>query len=186
MFKFSSVIVTSVALALTTFQSVNASEGKAWKHENAKLFDVFLRANPVTLYRIHKSSKTIQETNGVLKTAQQNRFDSAREAEFVKAQLEQALVLVKPFINDIRGYKDLILPLLTESYAVHGIKNAYMSRFLSGSDTLEVFTAREVKTVEALQGLLQEIHGFFADLFASLSKETKDAYKAFVAKQSKQ
>jgi hypothetical protein len=160
--------------------------GKAWAHENKKLFDIFLRSNPITLFRIQKSSNTIKETVTALKTTKNS--SAAQETEFVKAQLNKSLELVKPFIDDIRGYKDLIEPLLKESLAHHNAKDLYLVKFFNTADSkekLETFTDREIRTVAQLQNMLHELQGFFADLFASLSKETKDAYKAFLSKNAK-
>lgn len=182
--NFVKITLASLIFCAATQSPVSAAEGKEWKNPNSRLFDLFLRTNPVTLYRIHKSTREIQITSNTVK-ANQLKFVGSEEAAFVKKNLNQALTFVQPFINDIRGYKDLILPLLNESAANHGVKQSHMARFLTGKDELEIFTDREIRTVESLQTMLTEIQGFFADLFASLSKETKDAYKAFVASNSK-
>lgn len=182
--NFVKTTIASLILISASLSSIAAVEGKVWKNDNARLFDLFLRTNPVSLYRIHKSTREIQTTSAAIK-ANQQKFTAAQEAEFVKKNLNQALTFVQPFINDIRGYKDLILPLLNESALNHGIKQSHMARFLAGKDPLETFTDREIMTVESLQAILNEIQGFFADMFASLSPETKNAYKAFVASNSK-
>ena len=184
MSNFVKTTLASFVLFGASLSSITALEGKVWKSENARLFDLFLRQNPISLFRIHKSTREIQTTSNAIK-ANQQKFSGNEEAAFVKKNLNQALTFVQPFINDIRSYKDLILPLLNESAINHGITQSHMTRFLSGKEFLEVFTDREIRTVESLQTILNEIQGFFADLFASLSKDTKDAYKAFVASNSK-
>lgn len=186
-FAFTKKIVTTAALlfVVTHAPIATATHGIAWKNDKAKLFDVFLRTNPVVLYRVHKSSKTIQETLATLKTAMHHKNTPQEEAVFVKAQLDQTLVLVKPFIDDIRGYKDLVVPLLSESYSSHSIGHTTLKKFLDGNESLEIFVTKEVKTIESLSNLLLEIQAFFADLFTSLSKETVTSYKAFITEQSK-
>lgn len=186
-FLFNLALVGSFAVVNAREQQTHAAAkvtGKAWEHGNKKLFDIFLRSNPVTLFRIQKSSKTIQETASHL--ADTTKLNLASEAEFVKAQLNKSLELVQPFIDDIRGYKDLIEPLLSESLKNHKFEHKILLSFFDSptKESLDAFTTREVKTVQQLRNLLLEIQGFFADLFVSLSKETKDAYKAFLAKNS--
>lgn len=184
-------VITPIALANPAAHNVTRNtqtapsvEGHAWKKNDqaVKLFDIFLRSNPITLYRVQKSSQIIKKTHETLKTS--IKATPAQEAAFVREQLNKSLELVRPFIDDIRGFKDIIAPLLNESQTTHTTKQNYLTKFLNGADKLEVFTDREIKTVEQLENLLHEIQGFFADLFASLSKETKDAYKAFLAKNS--
>lgn len=182
--NFVKTALAGIVLFAASSNQVAAIEGKAWKSDNARLFDLFLRTNPVSLFRIHKSTREIQTTSNALKSSLQ-ALTRDQEAAFVKKNLDQALTFVQPFINDIRGYKDLILPLLNESAINHGIKQSHMARFLGGKEDLEAFTTREIRTVESLQALLEEIQGFFSDMFASLSKETKDTYKSFVASNSK-
>lgn len=186
MYHASKFLMATVMISCSLATSAQAAhEGKAWKHDNAKMFDLFLRTNSIVVYRVHKSMKTIHETNTALKSAHEIKATPAQEAEFVQAQLNKSLELVKPFMNDIRGYKDLIMPLLNESAINHHFKSKHLETFLKGNQDLETYTKSSVKTVASLEVLLQEIQGFFADLFASLSKETKDSYQAFVAKQQK-
>ncbi|MBM3887286.1 hypothetical protein FJ364_05135 [Candidatus Dependentiae bacterium] len=177
-------VLMSLAFTSISMATATASEGKTWvKNDQAvKLFDIFLRSNPITLYRIQKSSHLIKSTHAALKNV--HKMNPTQEAEFVKAQLDKALELVKPFIDDIRGFKDVISPLLNESFASHGLTSHYLSDFPTGNDKLETFVANNIKTTEQLQHLLSEIQAFFADLFASLSPDTLKAYKEFIAKNS--
>ena len=179
------LFLASLALFCAAAPLSASSEGHAWKKNDqaVKLFDIFLRSNPITLYRIQKSFIAIKATHAALKNVTKTSPD--QESVFVKAQIDKSLELVKPFIDDIHGFKDIIFPLLNESQINHSAKKNYLTKFLNGGDKLEVFTDREIKTVEQLENLLHEVQGFFSDLFASLSHETKDAYKAFIAKNSK-
>lgn len=160
--------------------------GKSWTNDQYKeLFNKVLRGNPVTLFRIQKSSNTIKATINTIKHAP--RVTPSEEAEFVKLQLNTSLELVKPFIDDIKIYKDIIKPLLLESLTHHKAHEQLLIKFLNSAnpkESLETFTEREIKTVPQLEAILFEIQVFFADLFASLSQETKDAYKAFLTKNS--
>jgi hypothetical protein len=179
------LFLASLALFSAASPLSALAENHVWKknEEAVKLFDIFLRSNPVTLYRIQKSSMAIKATHAAIKNA--TKTNQAQEAAFVKSQLDKSLELVKPFIDDIHGFKDIIIPLINDSQIAHGVKKNYLTKFLNGADKLEVFTDREIKTVEQLENLLHEIQGFFSDLFASLSQETKDSYKAFIGKNSK-
>ncbi len=180
MSTFSKIFLTGLFLIAAPLCSAHAPVGKAFKNENVKLLDIKLRNTLVVIYRIHKSSHEINKSIGLLKTAHQNKTHTGQEAEFVKIQLSQSLQLVAPFINDIRAFKDLIIPLVQESNKNHDIKNSSLTNFLNSGDTLDVFTGKNITSIESLQALLEEIHVFFLDLFASLSKETKDAYKKYI------
>lgn len=158
--------------------------GKALKHTNAKLLDIKFSTSILSVYRIHKSSSNIKKCLEMLATPIHHKDQKVPDVGFIKTQLDQSLKLVEPFINDIRSYKDLILPLVNESNKNHTITNSYLTRFLNGADALDEFTNKNITSLESLQGLLKEVQAFLLDLLASISKETKDAYKTYIAAET--
>ncbi len=160
--------------------------GIAWKNESAKLFDLILGTKLFALSQIHKASVSVTKAVTNLKSLHPVKHDPSKEADVVKTQIAESLALVRPFLDDIRDQKALLLPLFAETAASHKLQTTYLTKFLNGTENLDTFVGREIKSIPALQNLLTEIQSLFADLFASLSDNTKKNYKAFLAANSKQ